>query len=402
MIAYYALVLFSGIIIASYFFNILSKKIHVPAVVLLIFFGIILQLSFSVFSFEISLNYLRTPLHFLGVVGLIFIVLEATLDLKITKHKLPLILKSFSLAFLSIVIVMIGLTVLFVNFYEMEIYSAVVYSVPFSLMSSAIIIPSVSNVKSKFVKEFMIYESTFSDIIGIMIYYYLIHSYHIENVFQITLDISVSLFITIVLSIFFSFFLLWILKRFKGDYMLFLVFSFLVLIYVLGKLMSLSSLIIIFCFGLVMNNLNFFYDITKIEIFKKHEGIDYTIRSLKEFTDQISFVIRSLFFVVFGLFINISNLFTMNILIVILAILSIIYLSRFAFIKLLLKGNNSVILTTASRGLVSVLLFYAIPEELKSNAIPEAILILLIIVSSLIMSYGLYRNKLRRINTGKV
>ena len=63
MIAYYALVLFSGIIIASYFFNILSKKIHVPAVVLLIFFGIILQLSFSVFSFEISLNYLRTGLY---------------------------------------------------------------------------------------------------------------------------------------------------------------------------------------------------------------------------------------------------------------------------------------------------------------------------------------------------
>ena len=191
----------------------------------------------------------------------------------------------------------------------MELYSAVVYSVPFSLMSSAIIIPSVADMKNKFHKEFMIYESTFSDIIGIMIYFYLIHSYHIDNVFQITLDISVSLFITVILSVFFSFFLLWILKRFKGDYMLFLVFSFLVLIYVLGKLMSLSSLIIIFCFGLVINNLNFFYDLTKIKIFKKHMGINYTIKSLKGFTDQISFVIRSLFFVVFGLFININNSF---------------------------------------------------------------------------------------------
>ncbi len=402
MVAYYALVLFSGIIIASYFFNFLSKKIHVPSVVLLIFFGIILQLVFSLFSYKISLNYLRTPLHFLGIVGLIFIVLEATLDLKITKHKLPLILKSFYLASFSILIVMAGLSVLFVHYYNMELYSAVVYSVPFSLMSSAIIIPSVSSMKNKFLKEFMIYESTFSDIIGIMIYFYLIHSYHIDNVFQITLDISVSLLVTIILSVFFSFFLIWIFKNFKGDYMLFLVFSFLVLIYVLGKLMSLSSLLIIFCFGLVMNNLDFFYDITKVEIFKKHGSIDSTIKSLKEFTDQISFVIRSLFFVVFGLFININNLFSLNILFVMLAILLLIYVSRFLFVKVLLKGENSVILTTASRGLVSVLLFYAIPEELKNNSIPEAILILLIIVSSLIMSYGLYRSKSKKINSSKV
>ena len=43
-----------------------------------------------------------------------------------------------------------------------------------------------------------------------------------------------------------------------------------------------------------------------------------------------------------------------------------------------------------------------IPEELKNNSIPEAILILLIIVSSLIMSYGLYRSKSKKINSSKV
>jgi Kef-type K+ transport system membrane component KefB len=395
MVAYYALILFSGIIIASYFFNILSKKIHVPSVILLIFFGILLQLIFSLFSYSLSLNYLKTPLHFLGIVGLIFIVLEATLDLKITRHKFPLIINSFILALGSIVLVMLPITYMFIYFYEMDFYPAIIYSVPFSLMSSAIIIPSVSTLSNKFSKEFMIYESTFSDILGIMIYYYLIHSYQVGDIVNVTLDISVSLFITIVMSVSFSFFLLWLFKNFKDEYMLFLIFSILILIYVLGKLMSLSSLLIIFCFGILINNLSFFHDLTKLKALKPRKGLDETISLLKKFTDQFSFVIRSLFFVVFGLFINIKNILSVHILTITFLIVILIYTSRFIFIKILLKNKSNIILTTASRGLVSVLLFYAIPPNLKNDSIPEAILILLIIITSLIMSYGIYREKIR-------
>ena len=54
-----------------------------------------------------------------------------------------------------------------------EFIQALVYALPLSIMSSAIIIPSVANL-SNYKKEFLIYESTFSDILGIMVFYMII------------------------------------------------------------------------------------------------------------------------------------------------------------------------------------------------------------------------------------
>ena len=54
----------------------------------------------------------------------------------------------------------------------MTMQSAWLYATPLSILSSAIIIPSVTGLKEN-KKEFHIYESTFSDIIGIMMFYFL-------------------------------------------------------------------------------------------------------------------------------------------------------------------------------------------------------------------------------------
>ena len=51
-----------------------------------------------------------------------------------------------------------------------EILNALLHTIPLSILSSAIILPSIDNLDEDR-REFMIYESTFSDIIGIVGFY---------------------------------------------------------------------------------------------------------------------------------------------------------------------------------------------------------------------------------------
>ena len=109
-------------------------------------------------------------LEVLGVVGLILIVLEAALDLQLLKEKISLIVKSFLVALIGLGATAY-LAALALNFLiEVEVLNALLYTIPLSILSSAIILPSIGDL-DKDKREFMIYESTFSDIIGIVGFY---------------------------------------------------------------------------------------------------------------------------------------------------------------------------------------------------------------------------------------
>jgi len=118
-------------------------------------------------------------------------------------------------------------------------------------MSSSIVIPSLHPVSAA-KKEFLIYEASISDIVGIMVFNYFIAA-------EIMTGRSLGVFggtivISIVLSLLFSFILLLILAKTKLNIKFFLIFSLLVLIYAGGKIFHLPSLIIILVFGLMINN----------------------------------------------------------------------------------------------------------------------------------------------------
>ena len=88
--AYHLIIIFSITIIISYFFNLYAKKSGIPAVLLLIGLGIVINYALRISGF--SKPDLLPILSVLGVVGLILIVLEAALDLELVKEKVGLIL----------------------------------------------------------------------------------------------------------------------------------------------------------------------------------------------------------------------------------------------------------------------------------------------------------------------
>ncbi|MCK5443199.1 MAG: cation:proton antiporter, partial [Maribacter sp.] len=158
----------SIIVILSFWFNGVSKKTNIPSVLMLIVLGIILQYVLG--YFVPNMPKFDGALELLGIVGLIMIVLEAALELELKKEKLIPILKSMAIALVGLVgSAWVAALILFQFIPEMTMQSAWLYATPLSILSSAIIIPSVSGL-SEAKKEFHIYESTFSDIMGIMMF----------------------------------------------------------------------------------------------------------------------------------------------------------------------------------------------------------------------------------------
>ena len=98
------LIALSIIIIISHFLNIYSENTGVPSVLILILFGAILQLDVQIIGFEILTEHTRKPLlEILGVAGLILILLEAALELKVNKTMIISSLRAFFVAFFGLI-----------------------------------------------------------------------------------------------------------------------------------------------------------------------------------------------------------------------------------------------------------------------------------------------------------
>lgn len=379
----------SVIIILSFWFNGISKKTNIPSVLMLIILGIILQYALKYFvpgAMDFS-----GGLELLGIVGLIMIVLEAALELELKREKLVPILKSMAIALIGLVGSAYAAAFILHYFIEdMSMQTALLYATPLSILSSAIIIPSVSGLSSD-KKEFHIYESTFSDIMGIMMFYYLIGGLDPAKDAGVA-GFAGNLVLTIVIGLVASYAIILIFQQIKSQAKLFLLIAVLLLLYAIGKKFHLSSLIIILIFGLVIANVKLFFP-GKMSVFLENEKLNQIYHELHIITLETAFVVRTFFFVVFGLTIVISSLFDFNVALISLLIVVSIYAIRFLVLRVFIGKDIFPQLFVAPRGLITVLLFYAIPEEAQVANFESGILLFVIIATSLIMTWAMIKDK---------
>src|ERR1700733_1277640 len=134
------LITLSALVILSYLFNIIAKYVKIPSVILLLATGVGLKLLGD--NFNIHLSGVSFFLNLFGDIGLIMIVLEGSLDLEVTRKKMPLVGKSI----LSSVLILAGTSGLIYlilhNYLAMPVKSSIIYSLPLGVISSAIAIPS--------------------------------------------------------------------------------------------------------------------------------------------------------------------------------------------------------------------------------------------------------------------
>ena len=268
--------------------------------------------------------------------------------------------------------------------------SAWLYATPLSILSSAIIIPSVGGLAEQ-KKEFHIYESTFSDIMGIMMFYFLTGKLNPAEDTGAS-GFALNLVLTIVIALVASYAIILVFQKIKSQAKLFLLIAVLLLLYAIGKKMHLSSLIIILVFGLIVKNVNLFFP-GKTKIFLESERMQQIYHELHIVTLETAFVVRTFFFVIFGITIVLSSLLSINVAIVSLLIITSIYAIRFLVLMIFVGKDMLPQLFIAPRGLITVLLFYAIPSEAQIEGFESGILLFVIIATSLVMTWAMIKDK---------
>lgn len=383
------LILACCLVVVSYIFSVLARYIRVPSVLLLLFAGI--GLRFLADSYDVLIYLPSKLIEGLGVVGLIMIVLEAGLDLKLERKKIPLIRDSF---FSAIVIfaVSAALITLILNVALKEpLERCLVYAIPLAIMSSTIVIPSIHPLTAQ-KKEFLIYEASFSDILGILVFNYFTAK-------EVLTWRSLALFggniiVSVVLSLILSFLLFIILAKTRLNIKFILIFSLLILIYAGGKMLHLPSLLIILVFGLMINN----WEKIRLPVLRRyfpHEQVESLRHLMHSITAESSFLVRTFFFILFGFSIQLNFLAAGEVLLVGGLIVIALFLVRILYLRFFLRTNMFPESFFIPRGLITIVLFYKIPPELRLSSFNEGILFFIILTTGFIMALGMIFYKKR-------
>ncbi|MES2419330.1 MAG: sodium:proton antiporter [Bacteroidota bacterium] len=390
MTTYTTLIILSLLVIFSYLFDLVANKTKLPSILLLLLLGIGLRLLVDSLDLT-TFNFLRI-LPALGTVGLILIVFEGSLDLKYDRAKNKIIKGAFLSAAIILLLTVAVITFIIYQITNQDLYLCFANAVPFSVISSTIAIPSVASLNNK-TKEFIIYESSFSDILGIVLFNFVVSNQHISPGSFAGLGLETLLIL--VLSMVSCIFLLYIMGKISHNIKFFLIISILILVYAIGQSYHLSSLILILAFGLFLNNA----DTIKYAWFKTifiYKNLSNDLTQLHQLSAESAFIIRTFFFVIFGFTMEINTLNDQDILINGFLILSSIYLIRFAYLYFFKREHVLPDGFVSPRGLISILLYYNLPANLKLPEIGTAYLFLIVLGSSLVMSIGLMLSNRRK------
>lgn len=390
---YILIMALAGVIILSFFFNILSKKTNIPSVLLLILLGIGLKIGLQSSEVLDDLQ-LNSILEILGNIGLVMIVLEAALDLKLEKDKTSLIFKSFLVALIGLGISMFSLGLFFMYIFPSAgLYTAILYATPLSIMSSAIIIPSIGGLRGK-KKEFMVYESTFSDIIGIMVFYFMLGADGHAGGGSIVLEIILNVLGTTVLSVVVAYVMVYLFQHLRMQVKLFLIIAVLMLLFAVGKFFHLSSLLIILAFGLVLNNTDLFFQGFLKKYFDSGK-VKPILHDFHTLTLESAFLVRTFFFVVFGISLTLSSLYNLEVAINSIVIVLILYAVRYLVLRFVAKEHMWPELFIAPRGLITVLLFFSLAKHdgIQIENFDTGLLLYPILITSIIMMVALIMNR---------
>ena len=391
------LILLPVLIIFSYLFDLISKKTKFPSVILLMITGIIARSVANNYGFDNSVL-LNSLIPVLGTIGLILIVLEGALELDIRKEKLGLILSGFLAAFIILILNITLLKLFFISILKIPSDPATLYAIPLSIISSAVVIPSASGLLNKH-KEFVVYESTFSDILGIVIFNYSIQQIGLnDSLISITPLIQLGLQILGItfLSIVITYFLARLIHKIKHHVKFFLILALLILVYAIGKSFHFPSLLTIFIFGIFLSNGG---DLLP-RFMTNSIDPDITKKSLHEFhvlTSESTFLVRTFFFLFFGFSISLNSFMSLEPYFYAIVILLIMFGARYLYLSIsTISFNTSPLVYMSPRGLISILLFIQLEalenEGLKTNIIDERVLLLVILISMIVMLFGTLNN----------
>ena len=374
------------LLLLAYAFTVTSTKTKIPSVILLILLGFVVKQATDVF--HIKIPDLNPFLSFFGTIGLVLIVLEGSLELQFNKRKLPFIGKTLVTAIVPLFITAFAVGHFFYYFLDADYKQGLINAIPLCIISSAIAISSVGNL-NLFNKEFAIYESSLSDIIGVLFFNFLVMNEVID--LQSIGNFGLQILIMLIISFIATAFLAFLLSRIDHHVKFAPIVLLIILIFAVSEIYHLPALIFIMVFGLIMGNFD------ELERFKwiqklRPRMLEKEVHKFKELTIEAAFLVRSLFFLLFGFLMKTEDILNPHTFELAIGIVVLIFIVRAIQLKVY-KVKWMPLLFIAPRGLITILLFLIIPENIKIPYVNKALIIQVIVLTAFIMMIGLMFNK---------
>jgi len=376
------IIIFCCLLLVSYVFDLTASRTKIPSVIFLLLCG--WAVKNAIVWLNIDLPDLYPALPVLGTVGLVLIVLEGSLELNLSRSKLELVGKSFlgALVALCATALLLALALNYIG--GAGFLSALINAVPLAVISSAIAIPSARRLVHRN-REFIVYESTFSDILGVFFFNFLLLSTTIDKnligylLIQIVLIAAISLVSIVSLS--------FLLGRIEYHVKFIPIILLVVLIYAITKVYHLPGLTFILLFGLSLSNISKFRKIPWMARFNLSD-IEREVNRFKDMTTEFAFLVRSLFFLLFGYYIETDDVLNVDTSLWAAAIVLLIFLVR-AIQLWLFRLPLLPLLFIFPRGLITILLFISIEPPHAISLINKSLITQVIVLTSLIMAIGL-------------
>lgn len=375
------LLLISSLLILAYLFDLSSSKTKIPSVILLLLLGWVVGQTFSFFAIKVP--DLMKILPILGSIGLILIVLEGSLEIELNKSRLPALGKA-SLVTLIPMIVLCVVISLGIYFYSNANFQVCLSNaLPFAIISGVITIPNAEFLSTK-MKAFINYESSLSDIFGVILFNFITLNetfgakFFGDFIVELLMMLSITFFATLLLAL--------LLSKISNRVKFAPIILITIIIYSICKLFHLPGAIFILLFGIFVSNIDELKHMKFISKLKP-DMLQAEVTKFRELTTEITFLIRSLFFLLFGFLIKTEEILNPKTIYFALFITCSIFLIRFFSLKVF-KIYSKPLLFFAPRGLITILLFLSLPVTHSIGFVNKSLIIQVIILTSLVMMYG--------------
>lgn len=358
----------------------LCRRIGVPSVLALVASGLVAHPILD--SIGVQLGWAGTLVPIVGSVGLVLIVLEGALDIELKRERFQLIGTTFLLAIVGFTVCVVAFSIAAHFVFDLTAVQAILLATPFAVISSAVAIPS-STFLPYHMRELVVYESSMSDIIGVLVFFSLLGSD--GSITSALLALIGGGFLSLLLSVICAVALLLVLLRIDGHIRFVPLLAGLFALYAIGKLLHLSPLIMVLFLGLLLNKPSL---ITRFGPFQHWADKDYpsTLSEFKTLIVELTFVVRGFFFVLLGYWTNLSDITSPLAWIAALLVLVVIYASRFMMLKVMLRSTSADSLCwIAPRGLITVLLFLQVRESFVLPDYLNGAVMLVVLCSSALM-----------------
>jgi len=377
-----ALLVLAGLFVLAYLLEVLGRRTKVPGVVLLIATGMIAREVLDRVGLE--LRFVEALLPVVGTIGLILIVLEGSLDLELRRERALLIARSSGAALAGFTITLAIFAWLFGRVLDYDWSTAVLAAMPFAVISSAVAIPSAAGLADR-AREFVVYESSLSDIIGVLVFYAWLSAGGSTEQFLADLlgggALSLLAAVVTALGIFF------LINRIEGHIRFVPLLAGLLLLYAGGKMLHLSPLILILVCGLLLNNPRLLEWNAWLRSMHRPR-YDTTLAEFKGLVAELTFAVKSVFFIMLGYWTDVREMVDWRVWAIALVMVGVVYASRFAILKLLRVRSRQQLVWIAPRGLITVLLFLAASETGKLVGFPFGTVMVVVLATALVTGHA--------------